>query len=79
MKTISLKVSQSLDRRLAERAVATGVSKSELARRALDAYLARDHGADVESAADRAGDLVGCLAGPRDLSSNTDYLDGYGK
>jgi hypothetical protein len=25
-----------------------------------------------------AGDLIGCVEGPTDLSSNADYLEGYG-
>ena len=33
---------------------------------------------EAVSVFDAAGDLIGCVEGPRDLSTNQDYLEGYG-
>lgn len=44
--------------------------------------LACEHSADrlpADSFLALAGDLTGCLEGPEDLSTNEDYLDGYGQ
>ena len=58
------------------------MSKSELVRRALVAYIARPEGeaGGFVSALDLAGDLVGCFdGGPPDLASNPRHMDGFGK
>ena len=60
----------------------TQLSKSELVRRALVAYVTRpaDDMEPFVSALDRAGDLVGCFDGsPPDLASNPRHLDGFGR
>jgi hypothetical protein len=44
-------------------------------REALEAFARGSH----PSVAEVAGDLVGSLKGPRDLSSNSKHLAGYGK
>jgi len=33
---------------------------------------------EAVSVFEAAGDLIGCVEGPRDLSTNQDYLEGYG-
>ena len=57
------------------------LSKSELVRRALVAYISQRNAAvPTRSALDQAGDLVGCFSGgPSDLSSNPRYLDDFGR
>jgi hypothetical protein len=47
----------------------------KMPREALVAYAARD----LASAADAAGDLVGSLKGPRDLSNSAEHMDGFGE
>lgn len=34
---------------------------------------------EAESALEAAGDLVGCVEGPEDLSTNKKYMEGFGQ
>ena len=81
MKTISLKLPPALDARLNRAARQRQQSKSDIVRAALVQYLALkpapNHGAI--SALELAGDIVGCVSGPGDLSSNPKYLEGFGQ
>ena len=78
MAVISLKLSDALDAQLSEQAQRSRLSKSELVRRALMAFLQSPHAAPP-SAADLVADLVGCCEGaPADLSANPAYLAGFG-
>jgi plasmid stability protein len=78
MKTMSLKVPDDLDARLAVRAKAFGKSKSELTREALASFL-EGGGASGASCLDLVRDLVGTAKGPGDLASNKKHLRGYGR
>ena len=57
------------------------LSKSELVRRALLAYISQRNAAvPTLSALDQAGDLVGCFGGrPSDLFSNPHHLEDFGR
>lgn len=79
MKTISLKLSDSFDARLAQLARQKGVSKSALIREALERFLRRNGNEEKGSALALAEDLAGCLEGPEDLSGNKEYLQGFGR
>jgi predicted transcriptional regulator len=80
MNAITIKVSSQLDRRLSRAARAQHLSKSELVRRALLRYLENGEQKDFVSAADLAGDLIGCLdAGPGDLATNPKHMEGFGR
>ena len=82
MNTLTLKIPPALNTALAEASQRQRLSKSELVRRAVTAYLARDGAeqAGAPSALDLAGDLVGCFGGgPADLSCNPRHLDGFGQ
>jgi Ribbon-helix-helix protein, copG family len=84
MNTLTLKLPAELDAALAEASQRAQLSKSELVRRAVVAYLVpggpADGQASAPSALALAGDLVGCFAGgPSDLSSNPLHLDGFGQ
>lgn len=79
MKTIYLKVPEAMDRQLARRAAARGISKSDLVREAVAEYLSASGRRATVSFLARAADLVGCLGGPEDLSYNPEHLTGYGK
>lgn len=74
MRTTSLKLPEALDQRLGELARSRHVSRSFILREALEAYAASS-GHSVTRA---AGDMVGALAGPADLSTAPEHLDGYG-
>lgn len=78
MKTLTLKIPEQLDRKLAAAAKAQNRSKSELIRGALDAYLRQPEVAARGSALDLAGDLIGSFEGPGDLNTNKRYMDDYG-
>jgi predicted transcriptional regulator len=78
MKTLSLKLPDDLDARLAALATRQGASKSEVVRSALNAYLARGDDGTPGSALELAGELVGAFEGPDDLSHADRHMDGYG-
>jgi Arc/MetJ-type ribon-helix-helix transcriptional regulator len=83
MAVISLKLTEALDAQLTEQAHRRRLSKSELVRRALTAFLQTSEldveGSSSQSAADLLADLVGCCEdGPADLSSNPAYLSDFG-
>jgi Ribbon-helix-helix protein, copG family len=84
MNTLTIKIPEGLDAALAEASARAQLSKSELVRRAVTAYLVpgREEAGKAQppSALALAGDLVGCFAGgPVDLSSNPRHLDDFGK
>lgn len=83
MAVISLKLTDALDAQLTAQAQRRRLSKSELVRRALTAFLRTSEqggdGLQPQSAADLLADLVGCCEdGPADLSSNPAYLADFG-
>jgi predicted transcriptional regulator len=75
MRTVSFKFSPRLDEMLNELARRRKSSRSALVREALEA-LARGRRRSVTAA---AGDAVGSLRGPADLSTNRRHMAGYGK
>jgi hypothetical protein len=81
MNTLTIKIAPALERELEQASLREHVSKSELARRAIAAYVGRGGGeAAFVSALDQAGDLVGCFAGgPKDLASNPKHMKDFGK
>ena len=84
MAIISLKLTEALDAQLTEQASRRRLSKSELVRRALTAFLQSPEkdleATSPQSAADLLADLVGCCEGsPADLSTNPAYLADFGK
>ena len=79
MKTLSLKVSTGIDRKLAAFVARRGISKSEAIRSALKAYLNVEGRVSAGSVLDLAQDLVGCVRGPGDLSTNPRYMRDFGK
>jgi hypothetical protein len=81
MAVISLKLPDALNADLTEQARLQRLSKSELIRRALNAFL-QPRGAfgsaTAPSACDLVADLVGsCEGAPADLSTNAAHLDGF--
>jgi Arc/MetJ-type ribon-helix-helix transcriptional regulator len=79
MKNVSIKLPEALDANLNEAVRRRGLSKSEIVREALQAYLAGKNGHQAESCLDLARDLWGSLEGPADLSHNRKHLEGYGQ
>lgn len=76
MKTLTLGIDASLDRWLTEEAKRLGRTKSALVREAL---LRQRNGARPLSVHDRMKEVCGIIKGPRDLSTNPKYLEGFGE
>lgn len=80
MKVLSLKVPESLDRKLSAVVKLRQMSKSVVVREALEQYLNESHEVRKGSFLELAGDLVGRVKdAPADLSTNPKHLDGYGR
>lgn len=81
METLTVKLPPPLRQALERASRRSRLSKSELARRALEAFLVTDPaGPGPSSALARAGDLVGCFkGGPKDLASNPHHLADFGR
>ena len=81
MNTLTIKIPPQLESDIAQASQREHLSKSELVRRAIAAYVSQRHtDTPAASALELAGDLVGCFGGgPSDLSSNPAYMDGFGR
>jgi len=81
MSTLTIKLSPELAQDITRASAQEHLSKSELVRRALVAYVnQREGNSAIRSALDQAGDLVGCFSGgPADLASNPRHLDEFGR
>jgi Arc/MetJ-type ribon-helix-helix transcriptional regulator len=78
-KTISVKIPTPLAARLSAAVRRRKTSRSAIVREALEGHLRSDTLAQAGSLLDLAGDLVGSVVGPSDLSSNKRRLRGYGR
>lgn len=82
MNTLTIKVPPELEVQIASASRNEQITKSELVRRAVVAYVSLRPRATPAfvSALDQAGDLVGCFeGGPRDLASNPKHMKDLGK
>lgn len=81
MNILTVKLPSALNSALAEASAKEHLSKPELVRRAVSAYLERSQSVvQAPSALALAGELVGCFeGGPPDLSSNPSHLDDFGR
>jgi predicted transcriptional regulator len=79
MKTLCLKLPEATAARLAAAARKRSQSKSAVVRAILDECLTKGEAAAEGSCLDVAADLAGCIAGPRDLSTQKKHLHGYGQ
>jgi metal-responsive CopG/Arc/MetJ family transcriptional regulator len=81
MNVLSIKLPSPLDEELARLAQRDHLSKSEVVRQALAAYVQeRNKQAPAPSALDAVSDLVGCFSGgPSDLASNPAHLADFGQ
>jgi Arc/MetJ-type ribon-helix-helix transcriptional regulator len=78
MRTVTFKLPPDLDRKLTKAARQRRTSRSAVVREALEALGGAPEKA-ATSVTEAAGDLVGKLSGPSDLSSSTRHLAGYGR
>ena len=81
MNTLNIKIPPQLEQEIVLASEREHLSKSELVRRALVAYISQRNAAvPTMSAREQAGDLVGCFSGgPSNLSSNPRHLDDFGR
>ncbi len=79
MKTLTVKVPEELDTKLAALADQWGESKSAVVRTALEQIVENNGAAGKNSCWSLARDLAGSAEGPKDLSHNKLYLKGYGR
>ena len=79
MKTLTVKVPEKMDLKLAAVAAIRGESKSNLIRTAIESILEANEAIATNSCLEMAKDLVGSVEGPSDLSCNKNHLKGYGK
>lgn len=77
---ITIRLDQQTQRRLREEALASGKNESEFVRGVLAAYFSRsEQPASALEVARRAG-VIGCADGlARDLSTNKDHFEGFGR
>ncbi|MGA9525862.1 MAG: ribbon-helix-helix domain-containing protein [Myxococcaceae bacterium] len=75
MKTLTVKVPARLAAKVGRLAKQRGTTRSAVIREAIEHF----DDAPEESIIDRAGDLVGSLEGPGDLSWNPKHMKGFGK
>ena len=79
MKTIAVKLPDDLLARVRDAAMKRGETRSAVFREALQEYFSGMKDQNDLSCLDLAGDLVGSVEGPPDLSTNPAYMIGYGK
>lgn len=80
MKTLSLKIPETLDQRIALEAARRKIGKSTLVREAIERHLAAPSASrEPRSFLDLAGDLIGKRKGLGDLSTNPKYLKNFGR
>ncbi len=80
MRTISLKLPESLLVELNALARTRRTSKSELVRESLEQTLRSESGSRARSCYDLARDLAGSLNGlPQDIATNPKYLERFGE
>jgi len=79
MKTLTVKVPEDLDLKLAAAAAKRGESKSDLIRTALESIVTANEAIIPNSCLELAKDIVGSVEGPSDLSHNKKHLKGYGQ
>ena len=79
MRTISVKLPEPLAARLRVTVRKRSSTQSAVVREALEAHLGQSSASGAGSGLDLVRDLVGSVAGPRELSTNRRHLRGYGR
>jgi len=79
MRVISLKIDELTASELEQVARNGSRSKSAVIREAIDLYLRNSSGLNSLKGLEGIEDLVGCVAGPADLSTNRAHMSGFGR
>jgi predicted DNA-binding protein len=78
MKTISLKLPETLDGQLEAEAKRRQTTKSAVVREVMAEYLSGAKPRKELTCYDLARDLCGSMRGPKDASTNPKYMEGFG-
>jgi len=77
---ITIRISESLVKRLKKQAGMKGRSESALVREALESYFGEDSPSSSAYDLAREAGLIGCVrVGPSDLSTNRKHFEGFGE
>lgn len=76
---ITIRIPGSLGKRLRKRADLKGQTESEVVREALESYLQQSSGQSAYEIAERLGLIGSFKGGPKDLSTNPKYFEGFGE
>lgn len=76
---ITIRIPQKLGRQLKKRADLKGQTESEVVREALESYLKQNSGQSAYDIAKRLGIIGSLKGGPKDLSTNPKYFEGFGE
>lgn len=79
MKNVSVKLSNSTYHKMVSIAEKRKITKSDLIRAAIEMILSGQKITTKPTAYDLSADLCGSLKAPKDLSTNKDYLEGFGE
>lgn len=79
MRTLTIKLPDGLEAKVAALARRRRTSKSDVVRTALERLLASRDAAAAGSPLDVVRDLVGSVSGPKDLSFNKEHLRDFGR
>lgn len=79
MKTLSIKISESLLAKLDAIAQKRGETRSLILREALESALSKENQIQNGSCLELARDLAGSINGQEDLSFNNEHMNGYGQ
>lgn len=79
VKTISLKLPKALEAQLEAEARRRQTTKSAVVRECLQQALSGQKRKRALTCYDLAKDIIGSQRGPRDLSTNSKYMEGFGK
>ena len=79
MKTLTLKIDDTLHAQINALARRRRTTRSTAVRDALRKCLNQEKGSSAGSAFDLAKDLAGCLSGPPDLSVKKSHMRGFGR
>jgi metal-responsive CopG/Arc/MetJ family transcriptional regulator len=78
-KTLTLKLPDNIEAQLNNYAQKKGVNKTEIIRRALTEYISHEEIGRSGSFLELSRDMMGCIVGPSDLSTNKRHFEIYGK
>jgi len=79
MKTLSVKIDESLLEKLNLTARKRGETRSDILRAAIESIIEGDDQIGKGSCLDLAKDLAGTISGPKDLSFNKKRMEDYGQ